>query len=350
MKLILPNLKQAPKTTFFLKLADANGILQHSRFSSPEQVMGYSLDDNARGLIVAAWHYKLYRQKTFYDLIGKILNFIEETQIDDGRFHNYLWRSYGQSFFSHELAEDSFGETVWALGFLRSLGYTKNLDGKIDKIFNRCLPRILEFTGLRTKAYSLAGLCYYLRTGENLQVRKRATELAGRLIKQYQENRTADWRWFENILTYANAILPYSLFIAAKILGDRSLLKVASESFRFLIKVSTINNIPAPIGQRGWYAKRGNRAIYDQQPIEAGYLVLASLAAGEITGNKYYSGLAWEWFTWFHGKNLAGLSLIDKKDGGCYDGLEPWKVNLNKGAESSICYLLAYLALADNEK
>ena len=92
------------------------------------------------------------------------------------------------------------------------------------------------------------------------------------------------------------------------------------------------------------------KAMFDQQPIEAGYTVPACLSANQATGQRFYFQQAQQWLGWFHGHNLVGLSLIDKKDGGCYDGLESWRVNLNKGAESTICYLLAYLSLAAYEK
>ena len=34
--------------------------------------------------------------------------------------------------------------------------------------------------------------------------------------------------------------------------------------------------------------------------------------------------------------------------GGCYDGLEKTHVNINQGAESSICYLIARLVMENN--
>jgi hypothetical protein len=177
-----------------------------------------------------------------------------------------------------------------------------------------------------------------------------ALRLASDLIRAFEENKESDWLWFEPILTYANAVLPWSLFFASDTLNDKSFLKVASQAFDFLIKKTTLKGVPAPIGQRGWYPKGGPRALFDQQPIEAGYMVLASLAAYQATKRQKYLKSAHDWFSWFHGRNLPGLGLIDKRDGGCYDGLEAWKVNLNKGAESTICYLLAYLALSENEK
>ncbi|HMC98358.1 MAG TPA: hypothetical protein VKG92_11920, partial [Flavobacteriales bacterium] len=36
-----------------------------------------------------------------------------------------------------------------------------------------------------------------------------------------------------------------------------------------------------------------------------------------------------------------GQVMYNKASGGCYDGLEEHNVNLNQGAESAVCYLLA---------
>lgn len=43
------------------------------------------------------------------------------------------------------------------------------------------------------------------------------------------------------------------------------------------------------------------------------------------------------------GGNIKNIPLIDK-DLACYDALTPEGVNLNQGAESNICFLMAYLA------
>ena len=46
-------------------------------------------------------------------------------------------------------------------------------------------------------------------------------------------------------------------------------------------------------------------------------------------------------FEWFLGGNDLGLDLYDAKTGGCCDGLQEDRVNLNQGAESTLAFLLA---------
>jgi hypothetical protein len=45
-------------------------------------------------------------------------------------------------------------------------------------------------------------------------------------------------------------------------------------------------------------------------------------------------------FGWFLGENDLQTLLIDPDTGGCSDGLHPDRPNENKGAESSLSYLL----------
>jgi hypothetical protein len=50
-------------------------------------------------------------------------------------------------------------------------------------------------------------------------------------------------------------------------------------------------------------------------------------------------------FNWFLGNNHLHQIIYNPCTGGCYDGLEETQVNLNQGAESTLCYLLARLTM-----
>ena len=50
-------------------------------------------------------------------------------------------------------------------------------------------------------------------------------------------------------------------------------------------------------------------------------------------------------FNWFLGNNHLHQIIYNPATGGCYDGLEEDNVNLNQGAESTVCYLMARLSL-----
>jgi hypothetical protein len=76
--------------------------------------------------------------------------------------------------------------------------------------------------------------------------------------------------------------------------------------------------------------------------------VCAAKTAVRITGEKHYEEIAQAGFEWFFGRNLVGESLYDPVSGGCFDGLHQESVNLNQGAESTISYLMAHLAMVSN--
>ncbi|MFH1661669.1 MAG: hypothetical protein ABIA02_01045 [Candidatus Falkowbacteria bacterium] len=144
-------------------------------------------------------------------------------------------------------------------------------------------------------------------------------------------------------MTYANYKIPESLFRVYKASGDDKYLKVAEDSLKFLIGVTFENDYFSPIGQDGWYYRDGKRAYFDQQPEDASSAVESLVSAYEATGEyKEEAKLA---FDWFLGKNHLNQMIYDESTGGCYDGLGQHSLNFNQGAESTISYFLARLAI-----
>ena len=105
-----------------------------------------------------------------------------------------------------------------------------------------------------------------------------------------------------------------------------------------------------PIGSNGFYQRGGERARFDQQPLEAQAMVSASLEAYRITGDQRWHKEARRAFEWFLGRNDLNLLIYDPTTGGCRDGLHPDRPNENQGAESTLAFLQALLELrlADN--
>ena len=100
-----------------------------------------------------------------------------------------------------------------------------------------------------------------------------------------------------------------------------------------------------PIGSNGFYEQHGNRARFDQQPVEAQSMVSACLEAYRITADDCWYHEAQRAFEWFLGRNDLNLSLYDPTTGGCRDGLQPDRVNENQGAESTLAFLQALLEI-----
>jgi hypothetical protein len=100
-----------------------------------------------------------------------------------------------------------------------------------------------------------------------------------------------------------------------------------------------------PIGSQGFYHQDGEKARFDQQPIEAAGAVSACLEAFRVTGDSRWRSEAWSAFNWFLGDNDLQLPLYDCVTGGCRDGLHPERVNQNQGAESTLSFLTALLEM-----
>ena len=155
-----------------------------------------------------------------------------------------------------------------------------------------------------------------------------------------------DWQWFESRLTYANAVLPHALFVAAKRWPDEGFLDVAKASFEFLDRATTSEGMFWPVGNCDWYPHGEEKALYDQQPVEAVTMAEAALAAFSLEREENYLSTFCRTNDWFHGNNSLAATLADPESGACCDGLQPLGVNRNQGAESTLAYLWSETGLA----
>jgi len=105
-----------------------------------------------------------------------------------------------------------------------------------------------------------------------------------------------------------------------------------------------------PIGSNGFYRRGGERARFDQQPVEAHSMVAACLAALHLTGDPRWRVEAQRAFDWFMGANDLHMPVHDPSTGGCRDGVHPDRVNQNQGAEATLSYLLSLLEMRINEQ
>src|SRR3546814_2652878 len=99
------------------------------------------------------------------------------------------------------------------------------------------------------------------------------------------------------------------------------------------------------VGNEGWFKRDGVLAQFDQQPVDTMATVLLFQQAYERTGDPHYLQSTYTAFMWFLGQNDLHLSLYDVETGGCCDGLAKGGVNRNQGAESTLAYLISYLAV-----
>ncbi|MEM4390792.1 MAG: glycosyltransferase family 4 protein [Candidatus Diapherotrites archaeon] len=324
----------------FYKLTDDFGIIQFCNYSEPDINSGYTLDDNARALVVAADTYSKFGSKKMLRLSNIFLNFLDYCQMQDGKFHNFV--DENREFLDDVGSEDSQGRAIWALGHVLDSNLPDELKLKAKHMLEKTIDFGLELESTRAEAYSLIGLSQVNGMFGNGMREK----LVESLISKYNEVSNVDWNWFEESLTYANGSIPEALFIADNYDKTGLALKVAEESLNFLTKTLFIGGKLVPIGQEKWFVKDLERSHFDQQPIEASVMTTAYIRAFQKTGNKEYAIKARSSFDWYLGKNTSNLMVYDEATGGCFDGLTKNGVNANEGAEATVTYLLARMMIS----
>ena len=325
-----------------VRLTDDTGVIEHARFVIPKRDEGYCLDDNARALIVTARAYHLTGETLAKELTSTYMGFVQHCQREDGLFHNRL--SYERKTTDDVGSDDSIGRAIWALGNLVRRPPLHGHRSIANDCFHRAMPHIPELS-LRGKAYALPGLYAYLKYQDGDEnVRRILVETASWIVDQYRVNKDEGWHWFEDTLSYDNAMIPFALLRSYRITGEESFLTVGMESLAFLEKVCFTSGYLHPVGNQGWYPKGGKAAQYAQQPLEATAFVLAHREAFRISGDKAHLNRMKQAFGWFLGDNDLGMSLYDYESAGCSDGLHEDHLSLNQGAESTLSFLLALLA------
>ncbi len=332
-------------------MTDETGILQHAIFTIPNYHEGYTTDDNARALIVSALLEDLGNQEAF-ELASRYLAFIWYAyNAETGRFRNFM--TYQRTWLEANGSDDSHGRALWALGTVLGRSHTPALQSMAGWLFERALPAILGTTSPRAWAFALIGIHEYLRRfGGDRRAGQVQAELSQRLLGLYQRCRTDDWRWYEHGLTYCNAVLPHASLICGQSVESPAMIEAGLESLSWLADIQRAGKGGhfVPIGSNGFYQKGGERARFDQQPVEGQAMVSACLEAYRITQDNRWRKEAQRAFEWFLGRNDLNLSIYDPTTGGCRDGLHPDRPNENLGAESTLAFLqsLLELRLAEN--
>lgn len=328
-------------------LTDAFGIIQFAKHTKPDRRYGYSLDDNARAMIVTAMAWSHSRDEHILGLLQIYLKFVKFVQKENGKFANFVT---SKKIIKHPdpSDDDVQGRIVWALGFLGAQDtLPASIKKQADAMFQKALPKIPDIKSPRAIAFAMLGLFYYSQAHGRPRVKNLLRRLADSQVQRFSAASSKDWPWFEESFTYSNSKLPESLFYAYLATGNAAYLEVAEQSLQFLLRVTFEKEYFSPIGQNGWYIKDGKRAYFDQQPEDASSTVQTLLVAYQATKKKIYEKRALEAFQWFLGKNHLRQMVYDETTGGCHDGVGQNTLNLNQGAESTISYLLARLALED---
>jgi glycosyltransferase involved in cell wall biosynthesis len=342
-----------PNLSHLWRMTDETGLVQHAIFTVPNYREGYATDDNARGLMAAIYLEELAEEEEAeeaYSLASRYLAFLWNAfNPQAGQFRNLL--SFDRRWLEQVGSEDCHGRALQALGTVIGRSHHPGLRGAAGHLFEAALPAVEKFTSARAWSFTLLAIQEYLRRFEGDRVARGIREtLSERLLKAHREASSADWPWFEDQLTYANATLPHGLLVSGQAMGRDEMIYVALRALKWLADIhQATQGHFVPIGCNGFYPRGGERARFDQQPEEAQAMVSACLAGRALTGDAAWGRHAQLAFDWFLGRNDLGQSLYDAATGGCRDGLHADRVNQNEGAESTLAFLLSLLEIQLSE-
>ena len=333
-----------PDLQYLALLSDGTGVIQHAVESIPNRSTGYCTDDISRAFMVALAYQRLAPKDPLAQRLGSTyLSFLQNAQLPDGRFHNFM--DYDRRWLDDVGTHDSCGRAMWSLGY----GMRYAADEAWQRVCGRMLDRAVECVEWldhpRAQAYAMLGLAHACAAHAEPRVHAALRALGEVLMARYDAARADDWEWFESVMTYDNARLPEALLRAGQALGEERFVQVGLSTLAFYESITIEDDIYVPIGNDGWYPRGGERSRYAQQPLEAVGLVDAELAANAVAPHAGCMARAELGLAWYHGKNSRGAVMA--AGGGCYDGLSADGVNHNMGAESSLSYLAASYALAE---
>jgi glycosyltransferase involved in cell wall biosynthesis len=326
------------------RLTDDTGIIQHANFGIPNLKEGYCLDDNSRALLMVLMAYRQKKNSLALDLSPVYLSYINYMQNKDGTFRNFL--SFSRNFLDKVGSEDSFGRTIWALGYLLDNAPNDAYYQTGKSVFFNASPNFEKLQSVRGIANTIVGISYYLMSNpSDDSMAERLKNLSYKLIKNYEENSISEWKWFEPLLAYDNGIIPFALLHSAERLKDSKITEIALETMNFLTKITLKDGYFSAIGNEKWYKKGGERSMFAQQPVDTLAMVLMYHQAFHLTKDKEYLTKLFSCFMWFLGENDLRMNLFDFETKGCCDGFESYGVNRNQGAESSLAYLISHLTV-----
>ncbi|MFN3852066.1 MAG: glycosyltransferase [Spirosomataceae bacterium] len=342
--------------THFKKLTTDFGMIQFSKINQPDFETGYTLDDNARALIAICQHFCMTNDEKDLEYIRIYSEFIWFCQQKDGRFLNYV--DFDKNFTNQNYEtnlDDSNGRAIWALGYLLSLKHLlpPEICLNAELTLRKALDAGMSVNSTRAMSFIIKGI-YYSNLGDFSQQNVEAISiLANRLVQMYRHEADGSWQWFESYLTYGNSVIPDALLCAWSVTNEPIYKTIAKSSFDFLLSKTFIDNKIRIISNKNWL-KKGEvlnlKMKGGEQPIDIAYTVLALIRFAKYFPNEDYILKMTPCFNWFLGANHLNQIVYNPCTGGCYDGIEEQNVNLNQGAESTISYLLARLAIEQNNE
>ena len=344
---------RTPRLTHLQRLVDAGGIVQHAVGLEPDPSTGYCVDDVARlGMVAAGIARRDPRQRAWTEVACRSAAFLEQAW-DPGSGAMRNFRAVDGRWLDEPHDGDHVGRAIWALGEM-GLGSSPLAD-RSRALLHDVVGADPVLSSPRSASLAILGLARLpvdLLPPEERQLLRR---LGADLTSRYEAQASPEWPWFEDELTYDNGRLAQALVAAGAARRDADQVRLGLEALEWYCGQCAADSDAVVLVGNRW--RRRDAAPVgsdehddvgdegDEQPLDAAALVEACVEAFRVTGSPTYCRRARDAFAWFHGRNRWGLRLYDESTGGCHDGVGPDGLNPNEGAESTLAYLQAWLAL-----
>jgi hypothetical protein len=319
----------APEPNFahLLSLSGPFGTFEHADHEVARVEHGYCTDDVARVLLACVREEEPESQVV--ELARTSLHFLESAQSNSGRFVNRRlpsgsWRGLATS-------DDCWGRALWAVGTVVARSSDSSMRRQALEIFERGSRAPSQWP--RAMAFAVLGAGEVRSAHPTHRGARELTKSAVRVLDRAEVSE--DWRWPEERLTYANAVLADALHVAGRVLGDDRLVTAGLRQLEWLLAAESLDGhlSVTPSGGRG---PQEPRRRFDQQPIEVAALSEACVRAFDLTGDVKWLDGHQRAVRWFMGDNDVSAVMYDPHTGGGFDGLTPGGANLNQGAESTL--------------
>lgn len=246
-------------------------------------------------------------------------------------FRNFM--DFGRQWLEEVGSPDCQGRVTWALGVAAAEDPFGFLQMPATYLLEQVVPYTQEWTEHpRARAYAMLGLAY-VQSDKLNSIRRQFTE---DLLALYDQNSCAHWDWFQDHLSYANALLPHALLLQN---DHERAQEVGLRTLEWLFEHESEGEVMSFTGNV-CAARFGEKPGYDQQPIEAQEMSSACRAAYNLTHDPVWIERQAKCLAWFHGANPVGFEMADARIGACADGLTCTGPSMNFGAESTIAYLI----------
>ncbi len=336
------------RSDHLLTLVDDVGIVQHADGVIPNRSSGYCVDDMARLVIVALGLDREAGERTFKAMITLGLSFLRYAWSAEAcGMHNMM--AYDRTWLDEPHNGDHVGRTVWALGAVVAAHPPRAVAAPSLRLLEDMADTVERTDSMRTIAFAVIGLTRPSLRALTPRLQQLLEVLGDRLMGFYTQFSTPDWQWFEQSLTYDNARLPQALIAAGHRLGRADMLAAGLAALEWYGAQCQLDGPAVRLVGNSWdRTKDRPQAVPDdgdEQALDAAALVEALTDALAATEQRSHGARAVRAFEWFLGRNRLGEPVYDFATGGCHDGLSARSLNDNEGAESTLAFFQALVAL-----